>query len=234
MDIMALTSLLTPIDFAAVGLLLVCWFGLNPIIENPRARRPSVVVLMAAYRREWMRQAVTRDPRVYDAMMVTSLRQGTSFFASTCMIAIGGGIALIGNVEQLTGLAQDLDIGGTSRLVWELKLMLPVILLSNAFLKFVWSNRILGYCSIVMGAVPNDADDPLAMQRAAKAGELNILAARSFNRGLRSVYFALGALAWLLGGWALLAATVLTVTVILRREYASQTRKVISTGVPTG
>ncbi len=36
---------------------------------------------------------------------------------------------------------------------------------------------------------------------------MNITAARSFNRGLRSIYFALAALAWLLGPVPLLAVT---------------------------
>ncbi len=52
---------------------------------------------MKEYRRDWMRQFVTRQPRIFDATMIDSLRQGTAFFASACMIAIGGGVALIGN-----------------------------------------------------------------------------------------------------------------------------------------
>jgi len=227
MDVPGLIAPLAPLDLAAVALLLALWAGIGLPIEAARTKRPSVSVLMAEYRREWMRHAITRDPRVFDAMIVTSLRDGTAFFASACMIAIGGGIALIGNAERLTGLAQDLDIGSASRLVLEIKLILPVLLLTNAFLKFVWSNRIFGYCCVMMGAVPNEPDDPMAAYRAGQAAELNITAAKSFNRGLRSVYFALGACAWLLGAVPLLVATALTAAIILRREYASHSRGVL-------
>jgi len=80
---------------------------------------------------------------------------------------------------------------------------------------------------VLMAAVPNEADNPLAAKRAAKAGEINITAARSFNRGLRSVYFALAATVWLLGAEALIVAAGLTCLVLLRREFASQSRAVL-------
>lgn len=227
-----LRPLMGPLDLAAVAGLLTVWLGAGWLIENRNARHKSVSVLMADYRREWMQHAVTRDPRVFDAMIVTSLREGTAFFASACMIAIGGGVALLGNVERLTGLARDLEIGSGETLVWEVKLLLPILILTNAFLKFVWANRIFGYCSVLMGAVPNDTGDPRARHRAWQAGELNVAAARSFNRGLRSVYFALGACVWLLGALPLMVATAATLAVVLRREYASRSRQVLREIVP--
>jgi uncharacterized membrane protein len=60
-----------------------------------------------------------------------------------------------------------------------------------------------------------------------KAAAINIAGARSYNRGLRSVYFGIAATAWLAGGWTLLAAVTFTVGVILRREFASQSRRVL-------
>ena len=50
-----------------------------------------------------MRQLITREPRIFDATLLNALRQGTSFFASTCMIAIGGLLAVIGNTGRSTG-----------------------------------------------------------------------------------------------------------------------------------
>jgi uncharacterized membrane protein len=94
-------------------------------------------------------------------------------------------------------------------------------------LKFIWSHRLFGYCAIMMAAVPNDPADPLAYHRAAQAAEINISAARNFNRGLRSVYFALAALAWLFGAVPLLVATALCLAVLIRREFASGSRAVL-------
>lgn len=214
---------LAPADIFALTALILAWVLIGWMSEHPPAHRISVGVLMEDYRREWMRQFVTRQPRIFDASIMDSLRQGTTFFASTALIAIGGGLALIGNPERLTSLASDLALDTGPALLWEAKILTAVLFGSNAFLKFVWSHRLFSYCSIAMSAVPNEIDD-LAYARAAQAAEVNITAARSFNRGLRSVYFALASLAWLLGPVALFATSVFTFAMLWRREFASASR----------
>lgn len=214
------------LDAAAVATLVVAWFVIGYFIERPPKARPSTSVLMADYRRKWMIQMITRQPRIFDAAILDTLRQGTAFFASACLIAIGGGLAAMSNAERLRGVAQDLALDAPE-IIWEVKILLAVIFITNAFLQFIWSNRIFGYCGVVMASVPNELDAAETVPRARKAGELNITAARAFNRGLRSVYFALGALGWFLGPVALFATTVITVVVLLRREFASKSRDIL-------
>ena len=220
-------ALFAPVDFCAVALLLICWLGATWITENPPRWRPSTSRLMAQHRRDWMLVFLTRNPRIFDSQLAGQLRQGTAFFASASMIAIGGGFALLGNAERLRGLAQDLTQSTEPLFVWEVKLVVMLLLVANAFLKFVWAHRLFGYASILMGAVPNDPEDPQALPLAKKAGEINVLAGRSYNRGLRAVYFGIAAAAWLAGPWALIAATLFTAGVVLRREFASQSRAVL-------
>jgi len=220
-------ALFDPLDFSAVVIIILLWLSLGWRIENPAAHRPSVSVLMADYRREWMRQMITRQPRIFDAQTISTLRQGSSFLASTCVIAIGGTLALIGNAERLASVAKDLTFAHQPVFVWEIKLLLVVFFLANAFLKFIWSNRLFGYCSVLMAAVPNDATDPKAPQMAHKAAEINIFAARSFNRGLRSIYFGLASVAWLGGALMLIAGAFVTLFVIWRREFASRSRGIL-------
>lgn len=213
-------------DGIALALLILTWVLTGWLVEHPPKSRPSVTVLMAAYRRDWLRQFVTRSPRIFDANIIDSLRQSTAFFASASMIAIGGGVALIGNVTKLEGLAHDLTLEAAGVRV-ELKIILVLLFLANALLKFVWSHRLFGYCAILMAAVPNDVSDPLAYPRAEQAAAINITAAKSFNRGLQAIYFALAAITWLLGPWALIVATAITCVVLLRREFASASREVM-------
>ncbi|MFN7269501.1 MAG: DUF599 domain-containing protein [Cereibacter sp.] len=214
------------LDLLALAVLAVSWIAIGWGIEHPPKTLPSVTTLMVDFRRDWMRQFVTRQPRIFDATMIDSLRQGTAFFASACLIAIGGGVALMGNPAGLMNLTQDFAPAGSSEGI-ELRIIPLLLLLADALMKFIWSHRLFGYCAILMAAVPNDPADPLAYHRAAQAAEINITAARSFNRGLRSVYFALAALAWLFGAVALLATTVLCLAVLIRREFASQSRAVL-------
>lgn len=219
-------SALSTLDLIALALLLVLFGGSGWVIENPPKNRVSVSVIMQEYRRDWMRTFVTRQPRIFDATLIDSLRQGTAFFASACMIAIGGGVALIGNSERVAGIAADLTLD-TQGVLIEVKIILVIGFLANALLKFVWAHRLFGYCSILMAAVPNDPEDPLAFHRAEQAAEVNITAAKSFNRGLRSIYFALGALGWMLGPIGLMVATGASAAVLLRREFTSHSRDVM-------
>lgn len=223
-------GLFGPLDIAALALLLVGWALIGWRIEATNGFKPSVSILMAEYRREWMRMMVARQMRMFDAQVLSTLRQGASFFASATMIAIGGGLALIGNAERLQGVAGDLTMTEEPIFVWEVKLLITVVFLANAFLKFVWSHRLFGYCAVLIAAVPNNENDPQALSSAAKAAEINITAARSFNRGLRSVYFALASAAWFLGALPFIFATCVTLAVLWRREFASQSRAILTAG----
>lgn len=227
MTLMEYTTLFGLLDWVALTLMLVAWFGIGWWIEHPSVRWPSVTMLIAERRREWMRVFVTRDPRIFDSQILASLRQGTSFFASTCLLAIGGVLALVGNTDPLRGVAAEVSSSQVPVLVWQIKLGLVALFLTNAFLKFVWANRVFGYCAVLMGSVPNDPSDPAAFPRAAQAGELNVRAAMNFNRGLRAIYFALGALAWLLGAVALIVATLIVVWTVWSREFASAPRTIL-------
>lgn len=215
------------LDLTAVILLFVTWFAIGRMTERPPAGRPSVSILMKQYRREWMTEMITREPRIFDSNILASLREGTSFFASACMIATGGILALISNADRLRGIAQGFELARVDDVQMELKLLVTMFFVVNAFLKFVWAHRLFGYCAIMMGAVPNRTSDPMAYTRAMQAADLNITAARSFNAGLRSVYFALGSLGWLVGSWGLLLATAVVLFVTWRREFHSTSRRVI-------
>jgi uncharacterized membrane protein len=139
----------TGLDTAAFLLLMLAWLGMGFIAESPPSWRPSVNFLMKDYRRRWMVEFLTRAPRLLDISLIDSLRQGTAFFVSGTMIAIGGGVALIGNTATLQGLAQDFTIAAEVTQL-RIKLIVVVGLMANALLKFIWSHRLFGYCAIMM------------------------------------------------------------------------------------
>lgn len=229
MDIGASLSFpLTPADLGAVAWLFLSWLGISWITEHPPKSHPSVSVLMKEYRREWMRHFVMRSPRIFDGNILTTLREGTAFFASACLIAVGSGLALIGSTDQIAGVAQRLDLGQ----IPALKIIVVLFFVANALLRFVWAHRLFGYCAVMMASVPDDPQDPRALPSALQAAEINITAARSFNSGLRCVYFALGALGWLLGPLGLFLTTSYVLFITWRREFASNSRRVILHGAP--
>ncbi len=217
----------SPIDYAGILMLVSAWLWIGWRVENPFPQKPSVGKIMDDYRRDWMKEMVTRQPRMFDAQVVAAMRQGSTFFASTTMIAIGGGLALLGNPQRLAGVAEDLALGSAPTMVWEVKILIIILFLANAFLKYVWAHRLFGYCAVLMAAVPNDPEDPNAYPRAKQAAEICVTAARSFNRGLRATYFALAAVAWILGPIALILGTIITLAMLYRREFASHSRTIL-------
>ncbi len=225
--------LFSPLDGFAILYLGVAWILMTLRIESVTAKHVSVTILMQRYRHAWMRAYVTRNPRVFDMIALGNLRQGTAFFASSCLIALGGGLALIANTDALTAIAQDLSLDTAPEVVWEMRLLLVLLLMANALFKFIWANRLFGYCAVVMGSAPND-DSPAAYARAEQAAGIANNAARSFNRGLRAVYFSIGAAAWLAGPIALIAATTVTVAVLWRREFNSRSRDMLLRDPPEG
>ena len=227
MNMIDLVIMLQPLEWAASIYIVIMWLILSYVIEHPPKSRPSVTVLMSQRRRDWMHVFVHRDPRIFDSQILASLRQGTSFFASTCIFAIGGVLALAKNTDPLVGVAQEVTAVTTPALIIQMKLAFVALFLTNAFLKFVWANRVFGYCAVMMAAVPNDPNDPGAHPKAQQAAELNIRAAMNFNRGLRALYFALGALAWLLGPVPLMIAATVVIWVVWSREFASIPRDIL-------
>lgn len=220
-------TLFSLFDLAALALLVCGWLWIGWRIENPPKGRPSVSWLMADFRRDWMKRMVERDPRIFDAQLVGNLRQATAFFASAAMIAIGGGLALIGNTERLAGVAADLTSADVPAIVWEVKIIVILLFLANSFLKYVWAHRLFGYCAVLMASVPNEPDNPAAANKAEQTAALSNTAARSFNHGMRSTYYALACVAWLLGPLALAGAAIVTTAILWRRELASHSRAIL-------
>ncbi len=221
-------TLLSSLDLIAVAYLVLSMAAMTWITSHGLFGRRPTGEMVAAYRVVWMRRAARRIPRVTDATLLSGLRANTAFFASSSLFAIGGVIAVFSNVDRLNTITSDLF--GAQGMVesQEVKLLIIVLILVYGFLKFVWSQRVFGYCAVVLGAMPGDQpedqDEELIEREVARAAKLNSLAARSFNKGLRSIYYALATMAWFLGPTPFLLAVTLTSAMMVRREFASNTR----------
>ncbi|MCI4666386.1 MAG: DUF599 domain-containing protein [Neomegalonema sp.] len=230
-----LTDALSLADYAALSLYAVAILAITYVIERKSAARPSTARLMAERRAIWMTEMANRDVRIMDTQLLAIQHRGAAFFASACMIGVGGVVALIGATDQLLAVARDLTAHGVERqrAVWELKLLFLLFIIVLALLKFIWAHRLFGYCAILIGATP-PLDAHQRTRSATEAAAINVNAGRSFNRGLRLIYFSLAALAWMLGPLAFTLATLLTVLMLVRREYYSETRRILDRDAELG
>jgi uncharacterized membrane protein len=222
---------LTGYDALAALFLVLSWLLVGWWVED-RPHRKSASTLMFQHRMAWMREMARRNPRILDGNLLGGLQHSASFFASTALLGLGGVLAMLGQAPNLGEVAHAVPFSGpVSADGLRLRLAAPLFFIAYAFFKFAWSQRLFGYCSVLMGATPEwDASREEEILAAAdRAGVVNGLAARSFNRGLRSLYFTLGSLAWLIGPLALVLSTCAVVLMINRREFHSESRKAINT-----
>jgi uncharacterized membrane protein len=212
------------VDIAAVAFFALEWTTYTITLEHTAYGRDSLSARMHIYREVWVRNLLNREARMVDMQIMASLQNGTAFFASTSLIAIGGALALLRSTNDALAVLGALPIDLTpSPALWEVKCVGLILIFIYTFFKFAWAYRLFNYVAILFGAMPP------ASQRYTPATEAHVLrttrlfeaAGRHFNRGQRAFFFALGYLGWFVSPWVLFVTTAAVVIVTWRRQFAS-------------
>jgi len=223
-------SLFTPLDLIALAWFVGAWALYSAMLVLTERRKRGLNSEMHRYREVWMLQMLGREVRMVDAQIVSALQNGTAFFASTSLIAIGGALTLLRSSEEMLQLMAALPFGNRMTAVqWEAKTVGLAVIFVYAFFKFAWSYRLYNYMAILVGAAPPAAekDTPDAKAHARRIGRLCEVAGRHFNRGQRAFFFALGYLGWFVSPWLLMAASVVVAGVMWRRQFGSDSRRAL-------
>lgn len=214
------------VDVFALLWFLAAWVGYTRFAKRRSATEICLASVMHMYRREWMTQMMYRDNRMQDMSTISTLERNVSFFASSALIILAGILTLLGYIDQAIVLFRDLPLAAEqSRLQWEAKIFLLVVIFVYAFFKFTWSLRQVGFAAVLIGAAPDANGEAVGeeevRQTSERAARVVSMAAHHFNFGIRSYYFALAVLAWFVSPWLFVAATALVVYVLYRREFRS-------------
>lgn len=217
------TGLFDTQDYLALGFFVAAWFGYHLAVERGPASGQSLNTIMNGQRVAWMREMATREARMVDTMIMSTLQNGTAFFASTSLIAVGGTLALLQATDTMIQLFTDLPFGiATTRAAVEAKIVGLAIIFVYAFFKFAWSYRIFNYAAILVGATPMPArNDPGTLAAADRAAAMVTAAGRHFNRGQRAFFFAVAYLGWFLGPYIMMGATAAILYAMWRRQFHS-------------
>ncbi|MDE2600213.1 MAG: DUF599 domain-containing protein [Rhodocyclaceae bacterium] len=214
------------IDIVAFVWFLACWGGYNWFASHGRHGRGSLVGASHGYRLQWARQLLLRENRVADSSLIGNLMSSVSFYANTTIYVIAGLMALWSTLDQTMGIFSELPFARHSaRALWELRLVLLIFVFVFAYFKFTWALREFNLLSIMIGAAPDAkavlASDDRQESYAQRMAAVNSMAGEEFNRGVRSYYFGLAALAWFIQPWLFIGVSTLVVVVLYRRDYAS-------------
>jgi len=216
------------VDIAAVGFFVLEWAVYALTLEHTAYGRDSLSARMHGYREVWIRNLLHRETRMVDTQIMASLQNGTAFFASTSLLAIGGGLALLRATNDALAVLRELPVDLTpSPALWEIKCVGLIVIFIYAFFKFSWSYRLFNYVAIMLGAMPpaTQRDSAEAQAHVMRTTKLFESAGSHFNRGQRAFFFALGYLGWFISPWALFITTAAVVVVIWRRQFASNAWK---------
>jgi uncharacterized membrane protein len=180
---------------------------------------------MDEHRRRWLQTTVTRDNRIMDTQIIGNLMNSTSFLANTAIFILGGLVAMMGSPDLGARVFGALPFATPpDAAAWEMKIALLLLIFVRAFFELTWALRQFNYCSIVIGGISHDPQEPTRAIHAEMAAKVANRAARHFNTGLRAYYFGLAALAWILHPLALVLASLFVLQELYRREFRSVVR----------
>lgn len=219
----------TYLDAIAFAVFIAAWIAYHHLMEGKWAERRSLNRRMDDFRLEWMQRMVARDNRIVDAQIVAALQNGTAFFASTSLLAIGAALAILQSTDAVMKLFSDLPFVTPHRTSWELKTLGITLIFANAFFKFGWAYRLFNYTTILLGSTPppSEAATPQAQAHVLKVARMVTIAGRHFNRGQRSFFFAIGYLGWYINAWAFMVATVAIFVVMTNRQFGRDSHWVL-------
>src|SRR5436190_23401076 len=115
-------KLFSVLDLIALAFFIGAWLAYHVAVEWTEHGRKGLNSRMNVYRDAWMIRMLERDVRIVDTQIMASLQNGTAFFASTSLIAIGGTLTLMRSTDDIlqVGAARPLGIE-SSRALWEIK-----------------------------------------------------------------------------------------------------------------
>ena len=161
--------------FSTLDLLALAFFlrlpgsAMRSFWNGPSTEKAASMRVCTSYRDGWMQQMLRRDMRMVDAQIMASLQNGTAFFASTSLIAVGGTLTILRSTDDLITIVSTLPFGvQTTRMLWEIKTIGLAVIFVYAFFKFAWSYRLYNYVAIMIGAMPpsSEKNEPDAQRHA--------------------------------------------------------------------
>jgi uncharacterized membrane protein len=235
-------AFLTPLDILAVAYFIGLWVIYDLVAGSKGYVARSLTGAVQEQRVAWMRNMARRDNRVLDQVLLTSLSQGSAFFASTSAIAIGGLAALMGSGDKVQVIMERLPYAAqTTGALFDVKLLLIMLIFVYAFFKFAWAFRLSHYTAIMIGATPllTDAHDtgvaqptdpvlPHCDEHALLTARIAGLSAEHSNGGVRAFYYAIAGASWFYHPVALIAATTWVMIILARRDFFSRSRSLLS------
>ena len=221
------------LDTIAITFFITAWIGYTTFARKKAKTTNCVARCLHQHRKHWMYELMTRDIRVGEAALLANLERNIAFFASSTLLVLAGVLTLFAQVIQLEEVISSLPYAeAPNHLAIQLKLSLLALIFVVAFFQFTWSMRQYGFLNVMVGAAPIDLEGKNENLRkyAKQMAVVQDQAAHSYNYGLRSYYFSLAVISWFFHPLLFIAASMLVVLTLFKREFKSKAVRAITEG----
>src|SRR5205809_1658178 len=121
-------------ELVALGWFVIAWTAYAVLLEYIPHKRPGLNARMNGFREVWMRRMLDREMRMVDMQIMAALQNGTAFFASTSLIAIGGALTLLRSTDEIISVVSAMPFGiQATRGLWEAKTVGLTVIFAYAF-----------------------------------------------------------------------------------------------------
>lgn len=203
---------------------LICWLAYNygvPLVER---RHASLSVIMSLQRRRWVANAVRRESPM-DAILSGNLMGSVSFLASTSVLLILAIFAAFGQLPAAMEALRTIGMGAAySAFDLQLHLVVMLAIFALSFFSFTLSLRQFNHFCIMLGAIDHTGRE--LPEEIDAIAQLNSMAAKNFNNGIRGYYFAVPAVAWFVADWLAIVVSIVIAGVIVHREFFSPAHRI--------
>ena len=179
---------------------------------------------MSMQRRRWVRNATERESPL-DAILSANLMSSVSFLASTSVLLVLAIFAAIGQVgavmEALKGVGMGIDYTPADL---QIHFVVMLAIFVQSFFAFTLALRQFNHFCIMIGAM--DHSGRVSDAEIEAIAQLNTLAAKNFNNGIRAYYFAVPMVFWFASEWLAIATSLMTVAFLIDREFFSSAHRV--------
>ena len=219
---------------AAILFLFACWFLYSTILHT--IARGSLNRQLSTVRAQWLRLAVNRAQRPFDAILLGHIIHSIAFFGSATMIVIAGVVTLFVNVKSVYDTTSELMLTASGSLaLFVLHVTVLSVILAICFFSFTYALRKLIYVLALIGAIPegelSDHAERCREQMVDDAATVLSEALVTFNLGIRGYYYAVAALGLFVTPWLCIALTCLVTFILMYRQIGTRTASAVQSYV---
>ena len=222
--------MLTLLDLCAVLWFLSLWIGYTLFAKRQAKTLSCLSFELRRKRNHWMQQMLSRENKMADVALISTLERNVSFFASSTLLILAGLLTALASSHSISDVLSYLTPwAAQNKETVQVKILFLAVIYVFAFFQFTWSLRQYGFGGVLIGAAPDgremtSEEQALYANRTAKVIDQ---AGHSFNYGLRSVYFSLATLSWFIDARLFMVSSVIVLLVMKHREFHSKVLKAL-------